>query len=118
MSDKLAFTVFKTVLQNVCQFCATDNIDTRGALDSIRDCITACNLYLRGGELNCLLLRDIAAYITRMMRVFGAIHSADEIGFPLSSAGSTNVSSLTETPFNINKIWYLDKNNNPSTLLL
>ncbi|XP_046665768.1 cysteine--tRNA ligase, cytoplasmic isoform X3 [Homalodisca vitripennis] len=73
-----------------------DNIETRPALDSIRDCITACNVYLRGGDPDCLLLRDIAAYITRIMRVFGAIHTSEDIGFPISSAsaGNANVEEL------------------------
>jgi cysteinyl-tRNA synthetase len=74
-----------------------DNVDTRGALDAIRDLVGNCNIYIRDKraskrEINCLLLRDIAAYITWLLRVFGAIPTEEYIGFPVAdSEGATNV---------------------------
>jgi hypothetical protein len=76
-----------------------DNIDTRGALDAIRDLVVNCNIYNRDKraskrDSNCLLLRDIAAYITWLLRVFGVIHTEEYIGFPVAeSEGAKNVST-------------------------
>uniref|UniRef100_A0A8D8LS95 Cysteine--tRNA ligase, cytoplasmic n=1 Tax=Cacopsylla melanoneura TaxID=428564 RepID=A0A8D8LS95_9HEMI len=72
-----------------------DNMDTRGALDAIRDCISQVNIYLRGTP-NQLLLRDIAAYVTKILSVFGCIGDVKSIGFPLSGSGteSTNLEEL------------------------
>jgi cysteinyl-tRNA synthetase len=76
----------------------SDNVDTRGALDAVRDLIGNCNIYIRDKspstqESNWLLLRDIAAYITWLLRVFGAISTEECIGFPIAeSKGATNVS--------------------------
>ena len=76
-----------------------DNVDTRGALDAVRDLIGICNVYIRdkrasNEEANCLLLRDIAGYITWIFRVFGAIPTEDNIGFPITEyKGAANVST-------------------------
>jgi cysteinyl-tRNA synthetase len=43
---------------------------------------------------NRLLLRNIASYITNILRIFGAISGDDSIGFPLAGAGSINVNIL------------------------
>lgn len=69
-----------------------DNVDTRGALDALRDLIATCNVYLRDRRVaseppNCLILRDVAAYITHIMSVFGAISADAAIGFPIAGAG-------------------------------
>jgi len=72
-------------------------VDTRGALDAVRDLIGHCNIYIRDTraskqECNCLLLRDIAAYITWLLRVFGAVPTEEYIGFPVAeSEGAMNV---------------------------
>lgn len=77
----------------------SDNVNTRDALDAIRYLIGTCNIYIRDKrasmqESNCQLLRDIAAYITWLLRVFGAIHTEEYIGFPVGeSKGATNVST-------------------------
>lgn len=73
-----------------------DNIDTRTVLDRIRDLIGHCNVYIRdhkaNGTPNHLLLKRIAVYITKILRIFGVIHDArDDIGFPLDAGKSTNV---------------------------
>jgi len=77
-----------------------DNVDTRGALDAIRDLVGHCNIYIRDKrvskqECNCLLLRDIAAYITWLLRVFGAIPTEEYIGFPIAeSEGAMNTEDV------------------------
>ncbi|KAG6796989.1 cysteine--tRNA ligase, cytoplasmic [Apis mellifera caucasica] len=64
-----------------------DNIDTRSALDAIRDLVTHCNIYMKEiKQPNTLLLRDVAVYITKMFTIFGTIsYSHDAIGFPIDS---------------------------------
>ncbi|OXU20446.1 hypothetical protein TSAR_012516 [Trichomalopsis sarcophagae] len=73
-----------------------DNIDTRTALDIIRELVTTSNIYIKDCQKpNTLLLRDIAVYITKIFTVFGAIATHDSIGFPLEDE-SKNV-NLEET---------------------
>ncbi|XP_029056571.2 cysteine--tRNA ligase, cytoplasmic isoform X1 [Osmia bicornis bicornis] len=74
-----------------------DNIDTRSALDAIRELVTHCNIYRKQVKhQNTLLLRDIAVYITKMFTIFGAIpYPHDTIGFPVDSI--TENSNVEET---------------------
>lgn len=72
-----------------------DNIDTRGALDVIRELITGCNIYIRDNAnkvgLNKLLLRRIAEYVTDLLHIFGAIQGPrGGLGFPLGGAGGAD----------------------------
>jgi len=74
-----------------------DNIDTKTVLEAIRECISACNVYLRdcdSSAVNHTLLLDIAKYITEILKVFG-IKTADEIGFPVSDGNSSSDVSIT-----------------------
>lgn len=73
-----------------------DNIDTKTVLEAIRECISACNVYLRdcdSSAVNHTLLLDIAKYITEILKVFG-IKTADEIGFPVSEGSSSGDVSI------------------------
>ncbi|XP_078489101.1 cysteine--tRNA ligase, cytoplasmic-like isoform X2 [Ciona intestinalis] len=77
-----------------------DNIDTRTALDNLRQLVTASNTYIASKhEQKSLpdgqLLKNIAKYITWIFKVFGAITQSDEIGFPLS-VGGNNASNVEE----------------------
>ncbi|XP_046748618.1 cysteine--tRNA ligase, cytoplasmic [Diprion similis] len=100
MSNNTTLNTFskwnKAELELYKKFCTTkdsvhaalcDNIDTRSALDALRDIVAHSNIYMRDSTgLNNLLLRDIAVYITKILSVFGAIpnfHHAN-IGFPLA----------------------------------
>ncbi|XP_015599244.1 cysteine--tRNA ligase, cytoplasmic [Cephus cinctus] len=78
-----------------------DNIDTRGALEAIRDLVTNSNIYIRESENpNTLLLRDIAVYITRMLIIFGAISTPhDTIGFPIGNETATTNVEETVMPY-------------------
>lgn len=67
-------------------FLILDNVDTRSALDAIRELITVTNIYLRERKQPAfILLQDIAAYITRILNIFGAIEKEIEIGFPIGN---------------------------------
>ncbi|XP_013397069.2 cysteine--tRNA ligase, cytoplasmic-like, partial [Lingula anatina] len=73
-----------------------DSIDTRSAMENIRDLVTASNSYIsvrRSAKVtpNRLLLLNIAKYVTRMMRVFGAIDGEETIGFPQGSGQTANI---------------------------
>lgn len=71
-----------------------DNIDTRSALDAIRDLVSIVNVYIRDNSrrLNALLLRRVAEYITDMLNIFGAINGPrGGIGFPIAGHTSSNV---------------------------
>lgn len=71
-----------------------DNVDTRTALDVVRDLVTQCNIYIRDGraddkQLNALLLKRIALYITDLLHVFGAVEGPrGGIGFPIDGGSS------------------------------
>lgn len=69
----------------------TDNIDTRTALDHIRDLVTQCNIYLKqSSNPDTQILRDIAEYVTNLMYTFGI--KTDSIGFLVETeVGSINV---------------------------
>ncbi|KAJ3640885.1 hypothetical protein Zmor_027419 [Zophobas morio] len=68
-----------------------DNIDTRTSLESLRDLVTASNLYIRDKKPpNGFLLHDIAVYITKILSIFGAIHEPGKLGFPVSTGNENN----------------------------
>ncbi|KAJ8931751.1 hypothetical protein NQ314_015283 [Rhamnusium bicolor] len=73
-----------------------DNIDTRSAVDSLRELVTSSNIYLRERKPpNNVLLHDIAVYITKMLTIFGAISDPSKLGFPTISNGlSDNVECI------------------------
>ncbi|KAF6212400.1 hypothetical protein GE061_012922 [Apolygus lucorum] len=65
-----------------------DNVDTRTVLDKIRECISCCNLSVSKGTVDISLLRRVAAYVTGLMTMFGAVEDKECIGFPISSQQS------------------------------
>jgi cysteinyl-tRNA synthetase len=80
-----------------------DNIDTRTVLDIIRKLVVKCNECMSEDKNPSilLLLKDIAAYITKIFIIFGAISSShDSIGFPIDDdeAVGTNVRSPFRPP--------------------
>ncbi|XP_058840257.1 cysteine--tRNA ligase, cytoplasmic [Topomyia yanbarensis] len=78
-----------------------DNVDTRTALDALRDLVSHSNVYIRDhkNELNALLLRRIASYITELLHMFGAISGPrGGIGFPVGNAENTDLEQ-TVMPF-------------------
>lgn len=72
-----------------------DNVDTRAALDAVRDLVAATNVYIKtnAGGLNALLLRRVAEYVTDLLHVFGAIQGPrGGVGFPVGGQDGANVS--------------------------
>lgn len=85
-------TKFNTTKQAVHE-ALCDNIDSRSALDAIRDLVSNANVYIRdySNRLNALLLRRIAEYITDMLHIFGAINGPrGGIGFPVGGHDGSN----------------------------
>lgn len=79
-----------------------DSIDTRTALDAIRDLVTVTNQYISKTRAtmicNRILLLNIAEYITSILKVFGAIKEEAVVGFPQTGAGATS-SENTVMPY-------------------
>lgn len=73
-----------------------DNVNTRTALESLRELIGEANIYManaRGANRtpNRMILKNIASYITYLLKVFGAIEVEEEIGFPQSTTQNVNI---------------------------
>jgi cysteinyl-tRNA synthetase len=73
-----------------------DSVDTRAALDNIRELVASGNAYFdkkKSGDHNRALLKDTAAFITRIFSVFGMMANPEVIGFPAAagSQGGANV---------------------------
>ncbi|ESO08595.1 hypothetical protein HELRODRAFT_98035 [Helobdella robusta] len=71
--------------------CLCDNLDTRGALDNIRELISSSNIYVDVARktlasIDGTLLRTVAHYITHMFKIFGAIDDDETIGFPVAGS--------------------------------
>ncbi|VDP09540.1 unnamed protein product [Soboliphyme baturini] len=63
-----------------------NSIDTFSVIQMLRNIISDVNVYITKCAFevvtpNCPLLRDIAIYVTRMLKIFGVISGDDEIGF-------------------------------------
>lgn len=73
-----------------------DNVDTKTALDEVRELIKASNIYINKHKTdktlpNRMLLQNIATYITNLLKMFGAIETDDSIGFPIAGTQSVNI---------------------------
>lgn len=106
-SDFLSQTA---VDEKYVHFFFADNIDTRSALESLRDCITYCNIYVKESgrnHINAILLKNIAIYITKLLQIFGVIPSSESIGFPLSVKSDTNVNiNVTKYNFETHELFH------------
>lgn len=63
-----------------------DNLDTRSALDKIKECISKCNIYLKNDDAKSHLIKSISTYITKLLKIFGVITENEQIGFAVSEA--------------------------------
>jgi cysteinyl-tRNA synthetase len=87
-----------------CQDCVhkalCDSVDTKGALDAIRDLITSSNVYVdnkrkANSSPDRGLIKSIATYITHILKVFGATEEDDNIGFPQTGGqAETNLEDI------------------------
>lgn len=73
-----------------------DNIDTRSALDALRELVTSCHVFLRcAAPRPAPLLAAAARYVTDVLHVFGAVEGPrGGIGFPVGDADGLGVSLL------------------------
>jgi cysteinyl-tRNA synthetase len=79
-----------------------DSIDTPTVMEQIRQLVSTTNIYMNTANttINRLLLRNIAAYITRLINIFGlnsSTSSVDDIGFTRSieqQASAVNVEDI------------------------
>nr|CAG4643063.1 EOG090X02DZ [Ilyocryptus agilis] len=84
-------------LKSAVRAALCDNIDTKTALESIRNMISACNKYLAEMKqsANRLLIKNVAEYVTKMFQIFGVIEGKQLLGFPSESAsGSSNAEEV------------------------
>jgi len=75
-----------------------DNIDTMRVLYCVRELVVATNAYIEkvraGGNVNKQLLKNVAAYITRIFDIFGLISREAAVGFPTGGAGEADLETL------------------------
>ncbi|KAJ1349923.1 hypothetical protein KIN20_005602 [Parelaphostrongylus tenuis] len=76
-----------------------DSIDTRTVIEKLRELIGVGNAYINEKSKentlpNCLLLRNIASYMTDMFMVFGVIPKSGELGFPMERGLSVDKETI------------------------
>lgn len=78
-----------------------DNIDTRTALNHIRDLVRACNVYITdkiasANHRSAVLLKDVGIYVAEVLKAFGVIELYRSSGFSeeRSAAASGNVEEI------------------------
>ena len=76
-----------------------DNIDTRTVLMSIKELVNIANAYMmKKGEAkqpnNRALLKDIAAYMTKIFNILGLNAKPEEIGFAINESVSGNTEEI------------------------
>lgn len=78
-----------------------DNIDTRSALDSLRELVGATHVYLRQTQASpraSPLLASAARYVTDVLHIFGAVEGPrGGVGFPVGDGDSGCVSKILRT---------------------
>jgi len=77
--------------QSKCHQGFCDNFNTPQVVDALSSLVTYCNNYISRpppAAMAVYLLQKAAVYITQILRTVGVAEGADEIGFPVSNAGS------------------------------
>ncbi|VDK85534.1 unnamed protein product [Onchocerca ochengi] len=72
-----------------------DSVDTRTVIEKLRELIAIGNAYINEMEKknsipNCLLLRNVALYITWLLKIFGVVPQNVDIGFPVEQNGTSS----------------------------
>ncbi|XP_063738059.1 cysteine--tRNA ligase, cytoplasmic isoform X2 [Eleginops maclovinus] len=75
-----------------------DNMDTRSAMEEMRVLVGQSNSYIASMKStklrpNRMLMESIAAYLTNMLKVFGAIEGSEPIGFPVGQSQNVDLES-------------------------
>nr|XP_012381323.2 cysteine--tRNA ligase, cytoplasmic isoform X2 [Dasypus novemcinctus] len=81
-----------------------DSVDTRSALEEMRALVGQCNLYVAARKAarrrpNRALLEGVALYLTRMLKIFGAIEEDSALGFPVGGHGTGQNLEATVMPY-------------------
>ncbi|XP_061671677.1 cysteine--tRNA ligase, cytoplasmic isoform X2 [Syngnathoides biaculeatus] len=81
-----------------------DNIDTRTVMEEMRQLIGQSNSYIaskKSAKLrpNRMLMQSIAMYLTKMLKIFGAIEGSEPIGFPMGGQGLDVDRETTVMPY-------------------
>ncbi|XP_040890540.1 cysteine--tRNA ligase, cytoplasmic isoform X2 [Toxotes jaculatrix] len=81
-----------------------DNMDTRTAMEEMRSLVSQSNSYIssrKNSKLrpNRMLVESIAAYLTNMLKIFGAIEGSDPVGFPMGGQGQSVDLENTVMPY-------------------
>ncbi|KAJ4947234.1 hypothetical protein JOQ06_009272 [Pogonophryne albipinna] len=75
-----------------------DNVDTRTAMEEMRVLVGQSNSYIasrKSAKLrpNRMLMESIAAYLTSILKVFGAIEGSEPSGFPVGQSQNVDLES-------------------------
>lgn len=78
-----------------------DSVDTRTVMEQIRELTNLGNAYIvekekEGAVPNCLVLRNLANYITYLLKTFGAIPQFQDIGYPIDSDNTCGGASTSK----------------------
>ncbi|XP_054625973.1 cysteine--tRNA ligase, cytoplasmic isoform X1 [Dunckerocampus dactyliophorus] len=81
-----------------------DNIDTRTAMEEMRQLVSQSNSYIgskKNSKLrpNRMLMESIAVYLTNMLKIFGAIEGSESVGFPVGGQGQNVDIETTVMPY-------------------
>jgi cysteinyl-tRNA synthetase len=72
-----------------------DDFDTPAAMSTLVDLVKTTNLYIESPQnVVHLVVRNVAAYVTRIFAVFGLIGGLGDIGFDSSAGGSSREETL------------------------
>ena len=80
-----------------------DNFKTYEAIQTLVDLVQECNKYMAAEEEEekpkNLLVKKVAMYVTKILRVFGTVEGCDDIGFGDSSTGGGGSKEAVVGPF-------------------
>jgi cysteinyl-tRNA synthetase len=83
----------------MCGTRGADNIDTRSAMERLREVVGAAHVFARNAPRPAPALAHAARYVTDVLHVFGAIDGPrGGIGFPVGDLNGANVTILKPFP--------------------
>lgn len=94
VKERVLYSTMKDVEAEVHR-ALCNNFDTSTAMNSLNTLVTKVNAYsMKNPSRNALLMKRVAVYITKMLRVFGVVTGDQEFGFPSDTQGASTHSSL------------------------
>lgn len=73
-----------------------DDFDTPAAVKVLLELVKACNRYIEEGDVSSVTISSVARYITYILRCFGLIGDASELGFSVSTGAAVNTEELLQ----------------------